>query len=160
MKGDSRAPAERHPVEPPDLGRHRDIDEEQQQHHRHIGEGVHREAARLLVDEDALLPPRLAQIERKRVRGDGDAPAQEHPDEPESLRREPQIDRGADQRDCHIGRCMGKEDLCRAIFGHGFVHLGSCSAESENSLSHGKGFDPRQSERCSLIVLASGHHLR
>jgi hypothetical protein len=127
MRDEPGSPAERHPIEPPDLGRHRDIDEEQQQDHRHIGEGMHGEAARLLVDEDALLPPRLAQIERKPMRGDGDAPPQEHPDEPEILRREPQIDRGADERDRDIGREVGKEELCRAIVGHGFIDIGSGS---------------------------------
>jgi hypothetical protein len=74
MGEDTGAPAERHPIEPPDFRRHREVDEQEQQDHRHIGEEVNGEGALFAIDEDALAPPRLAQEEGKVVGGDGDAP--------------------------------------------------------------------------------------
>ena len=119
MRNEARAPAERHPIEPPDLRRHGEIDEEQQQHHRHIGEEVDGEASRAFVDEDALAPVRLAQQQRQRMRGDRDAPAHQHPGEPERARGEPEIDRGADERAGDVGHEVAEEDAHRQILNIG-----------------------------------------
>ena len=54
MGEDAGAPAERDPIEPPDFWRDCHVDDEQQHDHRHIGEGVDREAARVRVEKDAL----------------------------------------------------------------------------------------------------------
>src|SRR5262245_39017401 len=92
MEGDARAPAERHPGEPPDVRRDRQSDVEKHQHRRDIGEEVNGEAPRLPVDEDALTPPRLAQEKRESVGGESGAPAERHPREPERAGGEPEID--------------------------------------------------------------------
>ena len=85
MEGDTDAPAERHPIGPPHLGRDRQIDEEKDQHRRHIGEEVNGEAPRLPVDEDALSPPRLAQEKREGMSGERGAPAERDPRESQKL---------------------------------------------------------------------------
>lgn len=109
MEGNACAPAERHPIEPPGIGGGGEVDDEQQDDHRHIGEQVHGEAARLGVDKDALAAPALAQEQCETVRGNADAPAKRDPDEPQVLRGEPEIDAGADQPDDDIGREVRKK---------------------------------------------------
>lgn len=118
MEEDARAPAERDPIEPPRAGRHGEIDQEKDQHRRHIGEEVHGEAPRLPVDEDALSPPRLAQEERKGVGGDCGAPAERHPAEPERAGGEPEIDRGANESAGEEGREVQYKDAHRQVFEH------------------------------------------
>jgi hypothetical protein len=113
------APAERHPVEPPHLRRHREIDEEKDQHRGQIGEQVNGEAPRTFVDENAFAAVRLAQEKRQRMRGDRGAPAHQHPDEPGISRRVPEIDRGQRGGEDHVGREVGKKDAHRQIFEHG-----------------------------------------
>jgi len=54
MRRDAGAPAERHPIEPPDLRRLGVIDGEEQQHHGEIGEKMYNRGAGLRIDEDAL----------------------------------------------------------------------------------------------------------
>ena len=124
MGDDAGAPAERHPIEPPQFRCHGKIDEEKDQHRRHIGEEVHGETARLPVDEDALAAPRLAQQQRKGMGGDGSAPTDEHPDEPGILRGEPQIDAGEPGGDDDEGREMDQEDPHCQIFEHASASRG------------------------------------
>jgi len=52
--------------------------------------------AGLRLVEGVLAAARVPQPKAQRMRGDADAPAQGHPDEPEIVGREPEIDAGAD----------------------------------------------------------------
>src|SRR5680860_628092 len=123
MGDDAGAPAERHPIKPPQIWRHGEIDEEQNQHRRHIGEEVDGEAARLPIDENALATPRLAHEERKGMGGDRRAPTDQYPDEPGILRREPQIDRGEPGSNGDERREVNEKDAHRQVFEHGSPSL-------------------------------------
>ena len=133
MGGDARAPAERHPIEPPDLRRDGGIDEEQDQHRREISEKMDGEAPRLSVDEDALSPSCPAQQQSESMRGDGSAPADQHPGEPERAWREPKVDCSADQHARDERQKMGEEDTHRQIFEDVFEHGSASSAQERQS---------------------------
>ena len=98
MGDDAGAPAERHPIEPPDLRRHGEIDEQQHQHHRHIGEEVNGEAARALRSMKMRSRRRVL---RKRSARAWVATAAPQPMSTQGnqsvLRGEPEIDRRQDQ---------------------------------------------------------------
>jgi len=118
MCDDARAPAERHPIEPPDFRRDGEIDVEQDQHRRHIGKEVHGELPRLWIDEDALAAPGLAQEKREGVGGDARAPADQNPGKPERIRGQPDIDPGANEGACEKGGKVNEEHAHRQVFEH------------------------------------------
>ena len=119
MGEDAGAPAERDPIEPPDFWRDCHVDDEQQHDHRHIGEGVDREAARVRVEKDALAAAGMRQPEGERVRGDADPPACRDPDEPQPVGAKPQIHGGADGHGHQIGGEVGKKRERAGIPRHG-----------------------------------------
>src|SRR5262245_26611628 len=123
MEGDARAPAERHPIEPPHFRRDGEIDVEKDQHRRDIGEEVDGETPRLPVDEDALSPPRLAQEQREAMGGERGAPAERDPGEPERTGGEPEIDRSTDKDAGDEGREVYEKGAHRQIFDHVLEHV-------------------------------------
>lgn len=86
---------------------------------------MHGEGARFPVDEDALAPPRLAQQKREGVDGDGHAPPDQNPGEPQHAWAEPEIDGGAQGRDHDIGHEMSEEDAHRQVLEHAIILMRS-----------------------------------
>ena len=119
MGGDACAPAQRHPIEPPHFRRGGDVHNEQQHHDCHIGEGVHREPARMGIDEDACPAVRSPHPNSERMSCDPDAPASRNPDKPKVVRRQPQVQPGTNYDDGDISRRVNEESNGSAVLGHG-----------------------------------------
>ena len=108
----------RAPPNPTTMSRGDEVDHDEQDDHRDIGEEVDGEAAHLRIAEDALAPLRVAQEIGERVGGDADAPAERHPDEPEIVRRAPEIDGRHEGDDHDIGDNICEQGASGGVLWH------------------------------------------